>query len=170
MIVYSGYGGDPIDVQATVAQMDDAVYKLRATWNQIDSQFAVLFTSEQAAAVNARLKSLKGLITDLDAGGVARQHVFFPLPGQTHDEAWQTWKETTEYVKQGLADLGGFIGKWSLGPTLARIAEEAGGEIGTAIPGWVKWTVGGVVVIFVISQITPLIFALKPRYSGRMRK
>jgi hypothetical protein len=70
------------DVGAIVGQMDTVVAQLRSAWAQADSQWTLMFTQDQADAVTMRLASLRGLIDDLDVGGVGRVHVFFPLMGR----------------------------------------------------------------------------------------
>lgn len=128
-----------VNVQEVVRQMDQTTWALRTAWQQVDSRWAIMFTSEQAQAAEARLRSLRGLIDDLDVGGVAREHVFFPLPGQSEEQAWDTYRETAEYVRQGISQLGGFVSTWSLAPTLARIGSDVkqtvaiGASIGAGI-------------------------------------
>lgn len=113
-----------MDVQQIVGQMDMVVGQLRIAWAGLNAQRPWMFTPGTAAAAQARFDSLRGLIDDLDVGGVARQHVFFPLEGQTENDAWTTWKDTAEYIRNGLNDLGAFIGRWGLAATIGRIGED----------------------------------------------
>lgn len=123
------YGDFKLDVPTIVAQMDQATWALKSAMDKLP--WAVMFTSELAMAADARVQSLQGLIRDLDVGGVAREHVFFPLEGQTSEQAWATYREVAEYVQNGIKQLGGFVSQWSLTPTLSRIASDVKNEVKT---------------------------------------
>lgn len=146
--------GAPVDVAALVQQMDNTVAQLWEAWNQIDDKFVIMLTQGQAAAAQARIDSLAALIRDLDVGGVARQHVFFPLAGQTQGEAWLTWVDTANYVRGGLQQVGRFISKWSLSSVLPRIAEDIG-DTASSTGQLLMWAVGGVLAIQLLSMFQP---------------
>lgn len=163
----AGFGA--LDVQATVSQMDAAVAQLRSAWDSLNSKFSVQWTQGLVDAENARFNSLKGLIDDLDVGGVARQHVFFPLEGQTQDEAWQTWQDTAEYVRQGLNDLGTTIGNWSF----TNVTQQIGSQVGDNLKGLgtvVLVVLGGVVVLQIIQLGRRSYAGLPPKRRRKSRR
>lgn len=131
MHVFS-FGDSSLNVPAIVGEMDQVTWALKSAYERARGfSPPLMWSSEQVNAVSMRLNAIAGLIRELDVGGAGREHVFFPLPGQTSDEAWSTYKRIAEETKASLAQLGQFVSKWSLMPTLARIGGDVASEFKT---------------------------------------
>lgn len=112
-----------LSVEAIVAQMDGAVAQLRLAWERLDNSNTTVWLIDPGA-INQRMKAIKALIDLLDVGGAARQHVFFPLDGQTQEEAWLAWQDTAEQCRQELNAVGASLGKWTFSSVLAQVGEN----------------------------------------------
>lgn len=162
---FASYGALVLDVPSIVTQMDQTVWALKAAWQQLNAKWSVMLTDQEAQSADARLKTLATLISDLDVGGVAREHVFFPVDGQTSEEAWATYNETAVYVRNGLMQLGGFISNWSLSAVLPRIAGDVGNELKTDLT-WVGVAIAAVAVL----SIAGFVGNAKRGFSGYPRR
>ncbi len=161
MRVFHGFA-DQLDVQTIVRQMDQITWELKSAWEKVDSKWAIMLTQGTADAAEAQIRALKNLIADLDVGGVGREHVFFPLPGQTSEEAWAAYREVAEHARQSLAQLGAFISKWSLTTALPRIA----GDVRNSVVGGTTAlaVAAGVLAVLVLASNT------RRSFSGYRRR
>lgn len=160
-----------LNVPAIVVQMDQITWALKSALEKSKSSTGLMFTPGTAQAVVDRWRAIEGLIRELDVGGAGRQHVFFPLPGQTSDQAWATYREVAESARQSLMQLGQFISTWSMSPTLARIGETVKQEFKADVSALVL-VVGGLVALNLLQQIgsTRRAFSGAARYRRRRRR
>lgn len=130
MALHYGDSTEPgqVDTAAVSAEMDATIKALNDGWYALSDKWVLMFTPEQSAAADARFQSLRGLIDTLDT--TTRNYVLTDGgPFLTPEAAWASFIDGANQVTAGLTQLGGFVAKWSLTPTLQRIGSDVGGYV-----------------------------------------